>query len=287
MDGHWTEGFEHASVTTENRESFNTAMSKYDTPEAAIVGGFNAQKLAGKPRLPKSMDEFADDTARGEFASQARTLLGINIPKDVESLKDLNFKAGLADDATVDENFVGMVKDWAVEQGVDTATLEKIAPFYNGPLTEYAKQAYDKHQEKAKLDAAEACNKGLIEYYKSAEEVQKQSQLFKQAIQNSFKLSPEEIEEVANAFADSALTKNPIMARCILQAFAPLAAEGSTHSGSGIPGGDNGPKQPSPYEAKKARFPKSESQWGDPSDKWEDQTIGAKQALGYKDPNAQ
>ena len=94
---HWAPGFEHASVTADNREAFNTSMAKYASRDEAIVGSFNAQKAMGKPfRVPESLDKL-DDASRDDFRSQARNALGIRTPKTVEDLADFNFKEGLAE----------------------------------------------------------------------------------------------------------------------------------------------------------------------------------------------
>lgn len=275
----WAGELQHDTITNDNREAFNTFASKYDTPQEAAVAGFHAQTKIGKPRLPKSMDEFPDDVAKGEFTSEARTLLGIDVPKDTESMKDFDFKTGLAEGAVVDDNFVSLVKDWAVEQGVDKASLAKMTAFYNGPLTEYSKKAYAEQQERQKEDAAKSCNEALIAHkdFGSAEKVQEQSELMRRAIQNSAGLSAEEYEEVGNEMADSILTKNPVMARAMLTLLAPLAAEGGTHGGEGVGGTGH---TITPYEYKKQQFPKSQGLWGKETDSWDNESIAMRKQAG-------
>lgn len=283
MGDHWSESFDSEGVDTNNREAFVTANTKYSTMEAAVVGGFNAQKIAGKPfKFPESMDKLPDDASRADFTSQARGLLGINVPKDVESLKDFDFKSGLAEGAEVDENFVSMVKSWAVEKGIPTAHLQEMAGFFNGPLAKYAQEAYATRQEKEKLANAEKCNTALVEHFKSEDNVKELTTLMHRTIVNKMGLSADESAECVDAMADSMLTKNPVMAKGMLNLLSQVSTEGTTLTGDGHGGGGDGKKQASPYEAKKARWPKSPDQWGDPSDKWDDESIGVRKQLGPK-----
>ena len=271
MGDHWAETFDGDGVNADNRAAFVAANSKYATMEAAVVGGYNAQKISGKPfKFPESMDKLPSDESRADFTSQARTLLNINIPKDVESLKDVNFKAGIADGLEVDENFVGILKNWAVESGVDTGTLGKMLEFYHGPLLKYAKEVQDTKQEADKLTAKETCNAALVEHFKGEDKVKDLSLLMHRTIVDHMGLSRDERAEVADAMADSILPSNPVMAKGMLNFLSSASKEGTTLSGEG---GGSENKGTSPYEAKKARYPKSESMWGDPSDKWESESL--------------
>ncbi len=282
MGDHWSESFDGDGVNADNRESFVTANSKYATVEAAVVGGFNAQKIAGKPfKCPESMAKLPDDDSRAEFTTQARGLLGINIPKDVEAMKDVDFKTGLADGAPVNEDFVSMVKNWAVEKGIPMSHIQEMAAFYNGPLSKYAQEAFAAKAEKEKLANAETCNTALLEHFKTEEKVKDLTALLHRTIINSMGLSAEESAEFVDAMADSILTTNPVMAKGMLNLLSSVSTEGTTETGDGH-GGGGVPKSKSPYEVKKARWPKSSDQWGDPSDKWENETIGSRQLLQPK-----
>ena len=282
MGDHWSEDFDGEGVNADNREAFVAANSKYSTMEAAVVGGYNAQKIAGIPfKCPESMDKLPDDASRADFTTQARGLLGINIPKDVEAMKDVDFKTGLADGAPVNEDFVSMVKNWAVEKGIPMSHVQEMAVFYNGPLTKYAQEAFAAKQEKEKLANAETCNTALLEHFKTEEKVKDLTALLHRTIINSMGLTAEESAEFVDAMADSMLTENPVMAKGMLNLLSNVSAEGTTESGDGI-GGSGTPKSESPYEVKKARWPKSSDQWGDPSDKWENETIRSRQLLQPK-----
>ncbi len=282
-DGHWAETYDGDGVNTDTREAFVSAMSKYPTEQAGMVGGFNAMKLSGKPfKCPESMDKLPDDTSRADFTSQARGLVGINIPKDVEAMKDVDFKTGLADGAPVNEGFVSMVKEWAVEKGIPMSHIQEMAAFYNGPLTKAGQEAFAAKQEADKLASAETCNTALLEHFKTEEKVKELTALLHRTIVNSMGLTADESAEFVDAMADNMLTKNPVMAKGMLNLLSNVSTEGKTETGEGF-GGSGVPKNKSPYEVKKARWPKSPpSEWGDPSDKWEDQTIGVRQQLQPK-----
>ncbi len=277
----WTNEFEHASITPENKDAFNTAMGKYETIDDAVVGGFNAQKLAGKPfKMPESMDKLPDDAARGEFTSQAQKLLGIERVKDVEGLSDMNMKVGQAEGAAFDENLANSFKAFVVENAVNKADAQKMVGFYNTAMGEATKAAAAK-TEGDKLDAAKACNEKLVEYYHGQDKVDNLSILLHRAIKDHMGLTAEESAEFANAMADSILTKNHVMAKGLLNIITPLVKEGSTDGGTGGAGAGEG-KQLTPYEYKKARWPKSLSEWGKESDTWDTQSIQLKKQAGIK-----
>ena len=282
MGDHWSEHYDGEGVNADNRQAFVDAMSKYPTEQAGMVGGFNAMKVTGKPfKFPESMDKLPDDASRAEFTTQARGLLGVSIPKDVEAMKDVDFKTGLADGAPVNEDFVSMVKNWAVEKGIPMSHVQEMAAFYNGPLSKYAQEAYAAKEEKEKLANAETCNTALLEHFKTEEKVKDLTALLHRTIINNMGLTAEESAEFVDAMADSMLTKNPVMAKGMLNLLSSVSTEGTTHTGDGL-GGTGEKKGLTPYEAKKARWSKSPDQWGDPSDKWEDQTIGVRQLLQPK-----
>ncbi len=276
----WINDFEHAGVTTENRGSFNTSMEKYETPDDAIVGNFNQQKVMGKPfRMPESMDKLPDDASRGDFTAQAHKLLGIEHAKDVEGLADINMKAGQTEGAAFDENLAASFKQFVVEQKLNKNESQKYVEFFNQTLAKVAQV-----QEASKLDAAKTCNEALVAHpdFGSEEKVKEMSELMRRAIFNNVGLTPEEAEQMGNEMT-SEITRHPVMARVMLKVLAPLAQEGNTESGDGTGGGSE-TKQASPYEAKKSRWPNSPpSEWGEPSDKWENQDVQTRKALGYKE----
>ena len=282
---HWTETIEHDSITDENREAFKTANAKYATEADAIVGGYNAQKLAGKPyKVPDDLSKL-DDTSKAEFTSQASKLLGIEYAKDLDGLKDLDLKVGQADGAATDETLATAFKQFVVDNKVNKADAQKMLGFYNTAMGQ-ATEAYKQKAEDDKIAKMEACNKALIAHpdIGSEEKLNEQTELFKRAIMNNCGLSAEEAKTFADDIANSMFTTTPTTARLLLKAFAPLAAEGSTGDGGGGGGSTGTVKQQTPYEAKKSNWPKSPSMWGKPEDTWDMQSLQTKKALGYKTP---
>lgn len=237
---------EHASITAENREAFTTHMAKFDSMEAAALDGMDLKKQMGAPfKFPESMDKLPDNASRSDFTSQAHKLLGINIAKDVDGLKDINFKAGLAEGAPFDENFVSLIKNWAVEHKVPMSTLEKLAPFYNGPLQEYAAKANKEATDDAELARMTKCNDELIAMSDigSKEKLDELSTQFRRAILDYPGVSADDAEEIADAMVNGGLTQNSKLTKIMLDQFCPLAAE-SGKEGGGKPGDTTTPVNP-------------------------------------------
>ncbi len=239
---HWSNEFEHESLATpEAKESFTSAMSKYETQEEALLGGFNAMKSMGKPfKLPESLDKLPDDNIRNDFRSQASKLLGIEDGiSDIKAFDDIDFSDGLPDGVVMDEDFVNSYKQFAIDTKKTRSQVEKEVGFYKQALTK-ATEKVNQKIEAQKLEAANKTNEALIAHFGSKEEVAKQSELVRRAFQNHAGLTAQEYEEVGEALADSALTKNPVLTRALVKLVAPLAAEGSTDKGTG---GNPPPKQ--------------------------------------------
>ena len=165
----WAEDFAHASVDTD-KAAFNSAMAKYATKDDAIVGGFNAMKAIGKPfKMPESLDNLPDDASRTDFTSKARGLLGINIPKNVEALADLDMKSGFVDGQVLDENLSKSFKDFIVESGMQKSVAQKAVAFHNKMMAA-AKVSIKEAAETDKIAKAETCNQALIAKLGSKEE---------------------------------------------------------------------------------------------------------------------
>jgi len=276
----WINDFEHESITDENRESFSKAMGKYETAEDAILGGFNAQKVLGSSyRVPESLDSL-DDTAKADFAVKARKTLGLEHAASLDELKDVNLKKGLPEGSPYDENFANAFKQFAVEHKLPKSILEPAAEFYNKAAIKFMEDQ-QALVEAAKQTTADALAKHPD--FGSKEKLDEQTVLLHRALTNNLGLSTEEANGIAEFLRDREGATNPVLRRVLLKQLAPLAAEGGTHSGDGT-GGSGGVKQPTPYEAKKARWPKSpEGEWGKPTDTWADMDIHTKRALGYKE----
>ena len=274
MPQEWIGEFSNDGINAENREAFETSMQDYATKDEAVVAGFNAKKLVGAPfRMPESLDKLPNDESRQDFTTKAKSLGFVAAPQvasDVSQLDDVDFKTGLAEGKEPNEGLVGKLKEWAVAEGIDKATLGKLATFYNGPLTEFVAE----QMEQMKLDNAKTCNDELIKHFGTEAKVKELSTLMTRAIMNKAGLSAEEAAEVVDTMADTMLTKNPVMARAMLNLLSPLAAEGSTDGGDGP--GSSQTRQVTPYEFKKSLHPNSDGLWGDPNETWEDQGVSLK-----------
>lgn len=280
---HWSKDFQSDSITSENREAFVKTMSKYSTVEDAAVSRFHGEKQMGEPfKFPESMDKLPDDASRADFTAKARGLLNINIAKDADSFKDMNLRAGLADDAPINEGLGELIKNIAIEKGWPVNVVQDLVEFNNTGLSEFAaEQRTVLHETNAK-----ACNDALAAdpTYGSPEKVAEASEFFKRGIMaQATKLgySAEDTEEIGLAMVDAGITTNPKLAKIMLETFGPMGKEGGTLVGDGAGGG--GVKQASPYEAKQREFPNTESCWGNPTDSWDNESRATKQALGYKE----
>lgn len=237
---------EHASITDENRGAFTTHMEKFATMEDAALDGMALKGLMGKPfKFPESMDKLPDDASRTDFTAQAHKLLGITPGvTDLDGLKDIDLKAGIAEGVEPDENLANLLKSYAVEKKLTASSVQDLVGFFNGPITEYAArvaaanaEAGKLKAEAEKLDAATKTQEALIAHpdFGTEAEVNKQSELLRKAIKNNVGLSAAEHEEFGKVMADTLLTKNAVMARVMLKQLAPLAAESDLESGKGAP----------------------------------------------------
>ena len=244
MSEHWTDDFEHASITTdEQRETFNKSMEKFPTQGDAAIGYVELQKSTGAPfKFPDSMDKLPDDASRTAFTSKARELLGI-VPgvKTIDELNDIDMRAGLADDVNPDETLVKMLKDLAVENGWPKSMVQKLIDWNNGPLAKYANDSIDASNAKAltdKVEAAKLCDEELAKHadFGSADKVKEQMILMERAVISEFGLDTEQAEKFAKNRLGSICDTDPVMKRILLKTLAPLA---STSKDQG--GGDGNP----------------------------------------------
>ncbi len=253
MSEHWTEGFEHASITDDNRGAFNTAMEKFPTPGDAAVGYMELQKNVGKPfKLPESVENLPDDASRADFVAQTRKLLGLSYPKTVEDLADVNFKDGLTDDAVVNDDMVGMLKKWAVDEGISKSALAKMVKLYNGPLADMGQSIQDKASstKTAEKEAAmAACNEATLKHFGTPEKLTEQSVLLHRAFVKNVGASVEEAADLAEFMSKREGATNPALRKMLLQFIAPLAAESKT---PGSPGGTVPVEQGDPDEGSKS-----------------------------------
>jgi hypothetical protein len=234
---------EHPSITADNREAFSTHMAKFGSMEDAALDGMSLKQQTGKPyRFPESMDKLPDDASREAFRTDANKLLGRTIPKDMDSFANVNFKDGLAADAEIDNDLVGVIKQWAIDEKVPTESVSKMTALFNGKMGEYigAKGETMKAaaEEKAKADhsiAVKACNDTLAGHpdFGNAEKLDADTVKLHQALTNNSKLSTEEANGIAEFLRDREGATNPVLRRLMINQFAPLAKEGGTENGQG------------------------------------------------------
>lgn len=239
---HWSQEFEHSSITADNREAFNTHMSKFPTQGDAVANHMELAKMTGKPfKLPESMDKLPDDTSRSDFTSQAHKLLGIIKTKDINTLKDVNLKDGMAEGASYDEDFANSFKQFVVDNDLNVSDMPKYSRFFNTAMGKATVDMAAK-TEADNLAAAEKCDAALIAHPSigSKEKLLELSELFTRAMKKHVGLTAEEVEELGDALAISKLTKNEVLTRVMLHQFAPLAAEATSEGG----GGGNKPELP-------------------------------------------
>jgi hypothetical protein len=235
----WAEQFEHAGVTADNREAFNTAMDKFPTMGDAAVGYMELQKSAGKPfKIPESMENLPDDASRTEFSTQALKALGIEHAGSIEDLADLDIKAGMAEGAEANEDFANSFKQFVVDSKISKANAQKLLSFHNESQLA-AQTAFLEKQETDRVATAEQVNKDLAVALGGDEKVAEMSELFKRtfttnkAFMAKMGITPENSEKIGDAIAKSGLTTDPDLARIMLKTFAPLSAEGTSIDGIG------------------------------------------------------
>ncbi len=239
---HWTDDFEHSSITPENKEAFNTHMAKFPTEADAIADGYGLAKLKGVPfKMPEAMDKLPDDASRTDFTAQANKLLGIEHAADINGFADLDLKMGLAEGVVPDENLANAFKQWAVEKKIPKRIAQEMIGYHN-VINAKATIAMKATADSDKLAAAKSTHEALVARpeFGSAEKVSEQSELVRRAVQNHVGLTPDEYEEFGKIMGDTMLTKNPVMARVMMKVLAPLAAEGNTDSGTGTPAAKEG-----------------------------------------------
>jgi len=245
-DEHWSNEFEHESLSTdEARESFTKAMSKYDSPESAIMGGFEAMKLTGRPyKLPESIDKLPDDNVKKQFQDELHKVLGVIDSKDAFG-DDFNFAEGLEDGRQADENIVETFKDFAVKNNFTRQQAQAGVNFWNGMM----RQAREAEAQKAK-DELGKVNEALKAEF--GDKVDENIELMRRTFQNNAGLSAEEFEQIADDLMETGtILRKPVLAKAIVKLLAPMSKEGGTDTGEG------GTKQEGEGETIEEQLPKT------------------------------
>jgi len=238
MEDHWSNEFEHEAVTSDNREAFTNHMSKFETPNDAIMDGYGLAQMKGKPgKLPESMDVFPDDKSRNEFTLKATKLLGYESAPDLESLSDVNLKKGLPEGSPYDDNFANAFKQFAIDKKIPKSAMEPLAEFFNLASIKAmddseARRAADFAAKKQSTDEALAIHPD----FGSKEKLEESSILTHRALVNNLGLSTEEANEMAEFLRDREGATNPVLRRVLLKQLGSLAAESSNDGGGGAPG---------------------------------------------------
>lgn len=223
----WLDEFNGSSLTPEEQQSFKSAMGKYKSKDEALIGGYNAIKLTGKPyKLPESIDKLPKEVQE-EFKSGAMKVLGIEPGVDDDSVKKVNFKKGLTGEAN--ETVVAKLTEFAKKEGIGLTKLQNLVEFVNTFGTEQV-SAFEAERQAAIKKAVETTGQELDRYY-GAEERKNKAELLRKAVQNDCGLSSEEVEQLAEDLAeDGYIFRKPALARILIDHVAPLAKEGTTET---------------------------------------------------------
>jgi hypothetical protein len=243
MEGsEWIGGFEHESLSTpELKQEFASTMGKYKTDKDALVGGFNAMKMVGKPfRLPESLDKLPDDKTRGELTAQIGRLYGA--VENEEALADINWTDGMAEGSKAAEPLVNAIKKFAVENKISKSLLQRLIKFNNEFSGSTELKQYKKAQEDAAdLVAANTTHEELVKKLGSDDAVKSASgnvkKMFLKVYDNlkeKIGMTAEEFEAMADGLVNSGITKSAPLTLALME-IAKSYAE-STTPAPGAPG---------------------------------------------------
>ncbi len=229
----WMEDVDLSTLSPNEQDEFKSAMGDYKTLPDALIGGYNAKKISGKNyKLPKSVESLPSEEMRNEFLSETRKLLKVEPPITNDTIKQVNFKKGLAEGKEANELVKTKLSEFAVKEGIGLTKLQNLIEFVNSFGEEISKTA-SAELEQATKDAIKKTGEALDLYY-GAEKRKENAELLRKAIQNNCDLSTEEVEQLAGDLADDGyIFQKPALAKVLMDKIAPLAKEGDT-----IPKGD-------------------------------------------------
>ena len=198
-------------------------LDKYNSPEEALVGGFNAQKMAGVPfKLPESLDKLPDDTMRNNFTSQVNKLMGA-VQKE-EELADVDFSEGLADARNQNQDLVTELKKFAV--GKPKSFVVDLVKFING----FNNNMITGNENRA-IEKAKEVRQTLSVLYGGEEKVNENYESVRRLFQNEMGLSAEEYNNAGKSFIDNVLAKDAVMSKGMMNLAKNIVKEGSTPPG--------------------------------------------------------
>lgn len=252
---HWVNQETDAELITPEAKQ---ALSKYETKEAAIVGGLKAQRMVGRPfKMPEKLedvDKWPDQKDRDGFRNGLNKLLGaVEKPED---LKDFNFAEGMAEGGKANEEIAGEFSKFIVESKMPKALAQKAVKFYNEMGVKFMQR-----QEAIFLENAKKADNALIAdpNIGSAEKLAETDELVRRMFQNNLGLNADEYEQAAVELVSANFTQNIVLRKALHAAARQLAKEGTTEVGAG---GGKSKVTVSKYEENKARWPNTPDLWG-------------------------
>ena len=223
---HWSGSFQHESLAApEARESFTKAMSKYGSEQEAVIGGFNAQKQAGKPfKLPESMDNL-DEAGQKEFNEGISKLQPGMADTD---FADFDFAAG-AEEGQQPMSDIGkdQLKQFIVESGMPQHQALKCAAHVNKLNLQIATQ-----QKEISEKLGTEVNAKMVAHFGTQAEADKVSEQVMLAFQQRCS-SKEEFEATGKSIVQSGMTKHPELAIALAEMVAPHGKEAQTKQSDG------------------------------------------------------
>lgn len=243
----WIDNFEHESLSTpEARESFTKTMGLYETQEQAIIGGYEAKKLAGRPfKLPESMDNvehWPDENDRKTFKSGLSKLMGVVESEDAIP-QDFNFAEGLEQGQTADENLVKAFKQFAVQNKFTLSQMQEGVKFWNAYQASVRQAVAQQAQQ-----TIQATQQKILAAYNNDEGAYKADiELFKRTLKNhggpngqplpneEYEAIGDEISSIDENGKPGPLFRNPTLTLSLLRLLAPMSKEGTNDTGTGAP----------------------------------------------------
>jgi len=221
----WVNELTHESLTTPEAK---TALSKYDSQEAALVGGLNAMKTAGAPfRLPESLDQsHINDEMRAEFTSRVGKLLGV--PNE-DALNDVNFADGLPNADMVNADLVSTFKKFAVENHLSKSVVAKLVKM-NNQFSVSSRTAQDQASADAHAESVKTVNTAMEASHGGKDGVAKHVELVKRLFKNHSGLSGVEFDSIAEGLTKGPFATDPAMRKALYNLAAAVVPEAVTGS---------------------------------------------------------
>lgn len=241
---HWSNKITHEDLTTPEAKNW---LSKYDSQEEALVGGYNAEKKVGKPfKLPESLEKvesWPDVKDREAFRGGLSKLLG-TISK-VEDLDDIDFAKGLPDARQVNAELVSAYKEFCVKRGVPKVLARDLAVFNNEFVTQVVQ-----NQVKEKQDRIQKAQDSLKPLFGDDNALKVHDDRVRRLFQNHCGLSAQEYEGVIGELMSAGVAENATLRKALYNLSKDVVVEGKTE-----PAGDTAVQKPA--KSFDQRFPET------------------------------